>query len=185
MVEINLLPWKDKRKQYQEKRIKQFIGGSMLVSLLLICFLHWVMTIQIKRLNDKKTTLEEAILPLADIKNKWEEDNRKNELIFQWKQTLFQYQSITEKMMMELVRPPMKHLCFNRISREKSQMTFTGFAHSVADLTEFLSHWSGNNYFSEIKITKLHLQPAYHFISFRLEAQEKEILPFNVSTMEK
>ncbi|TAK76171.1 MAG: hypothetical protein EPO11_04605 [Gammaproteobacteria bacterium] len=158
MVTINLLPWRDHLRRYQEKSVKRIILIAISVSLSLLFAVHWTLKEMIHREQLKVLALQalQPSLPAEDSSGKFD-----------------RARFATQNLFAELAKGYDDDVCFTGITREKNSITFSGSARTAAELTDFLKNWHATYLFAEIKIDQLQYQPDNGWVQFRFRAIER------------
>lgn len=185
MVEINLAPWREQKKRYEMNVLKIMLAVAFVVPALLSFMIYWQAASKVNALNRRVTEKQDEMLALAGAEQAYVAMKKRNEIVGQLSHTLFRYQLSTKSLFAELIKKPIKNLCFTEMSREKNIITFSGFARSAADLTDFLQQWDARDLFSEIKIENLHRVKSDPYMRFRFQVSEKNILSLNFLNTEK
>jgi hypothetical protein len=159
-VEINLLPWRDYKRAYQNKVMKKILLATLLFTMIILTILHQI-------LSSRETALQIRIDVILNQIQQWREQSiRQNQK--QSSQPLPKPPSDITTLFDELKKMNENEVCFTDISRKKNMTMFTGKAHSAADLTDYLQNWRAAYLFSHIKINQL--KQKNNTAEFRFEA---------------
>lgn len=168
MVNINLLPWRDYLKRYQEKNFKKMLLLAIGGSLCFLLTLHYLLMIQKAHLQERLLQKQQDEKNLATTQTPTADTLTIAQIIYQHQQ----YQDYTQHSWLAIQQTENTGVCFNAIVRKAHHVLFTGYAISVLQLTQFLLHWSGMKFFSTIKINQIISED--HGIKFQFDAIENE-----------
>lgn len=184
MVRINLLPWREYKRVYQEKATKKMFFMAMAVSVLIIMFMHHVLANNVRDLHMRIKQLKLDIQRLTVVQKQLQEDESHQD-IAQFIKKLIGYRAVSNQLFIELSHLEPAEVCFTEISRAKNKIIFTGYTHSAFDLTMFLKQWPALSLFTEVKLDYLKQQSAERLMAFRFQAVELHSFFTNVFAEDK
>jgi Tfp pilus assembly protein PilN len=165
MVTINLLPWRDYQRAFEERRLQ----GILLLTLLLSLGGGWVWNSYVQRaqvatqrqIELLKQKLHEQVGPqrlqraLSASAMQWQQKGEAAKKLFTW-----------------LNSQTLQPICFTEIRRDQNIITFLGRARAASDLTDFFNEWDAAGLFAEIKIDHIRQQPN-NILTFRFHGRER------------
>jgi Tfp pilus assembly protein PilN len=150
MVNINLLPWRQQQRKYEQKSLKVIMGSVFAIVLITVCIRYLYVAYQIDEVSARVESLQQQV-----VQRSKQQDN-KNELAQVDKLKELQVHDITIKSLLVLLGLPYDdEVCFSAISRQKNKLSFVGRTRSPADLTHFLRSWQAANLFADVQIERL------------------------------
>lgn len=167
MVEINLLPWRQQARLYQRKMTKIFIFVSVVLPMLILTGIHFILAqwvvdagFRVSHLAAEITAIKQAMLPQQD------------DLFTATIRKMFADRDTSVQLFTELDSVKMNEVCFTEITRKNQVVTFSGYARSINELTEFLKNWPIASLFSQIRLMDLHYQSGDRRTDFRFYGEE-------------
>lgn len=168
MVIFNLLPWRQYEQKYYKRVSKIIFLLSGLLALMIIVIVHAGLSKKMTRIKNRTTLLTEEI-------NRYHEqvkrDNHIHEYTSDTIKKIFKHREINKKLLAALGNMHREEVCFMEISRIKNTLSFNGQASSVADLTQFLTHWNEVSFFEQIRIQQIE-QIKDGLVRFAFQAEE-------------
>ncbi len=146
MIEINLLPWREYTREYQNNMIKKLLLMSLFVILLIWAVLHIILSIRENHLKLSIDTLQNKIRQLDAAVSR-----TKTKKFKQSTQHFFSFAALLS----ELGKKEINNVCFTDIVYTNTLITFIGKTRSTADLTDYLRNWSATPFFSQININDI------------------------------
>lgn len=162
MIEINFLPWREKRDQYQKKKMRFLLFYSGVLSMLVWMSAHYFFAEKIAALTSGIAKLNRQMDSLSEKKI-----TEPNQALID---KLISSQLESEKLIAALANTENPAVCFTEISRDENRVSFIGNARSIVDLTEFIKHWRGAELFSHLRFLDFKKQANqsmhFHFYGF-------------------
>ncbi|RDI48641.1 PilN domain-containing protein [Aquicella lusitana] len=174
MVAINLLPWREKARIYRAVTIRKMLVASVGFALLVVFMLHLAASRLETNKRNQLIQLESALARYPAMQDNIK--HKKSMAAVQERETNDPRQQIARQLLMELGRQTGTSVCFSEIVRANQNITFSGYARTASDLTQFLKNWHAAYLFSEIKIEQLEYDSAFHSIRFRFQAKQENLL---------
>ncbi|GEM_PF-3343330 len=172
MVEINLFPWRERRRDYELRTIKKIIILSFLLPALLLLASYSFLLYQIDQVKlqttalkiqlkaDLKKQIAPASLPAHAQKNLPDTSHARAWLA----------RSHIQTFLMALGQQRLTAICFNEIQRQHNVITITGDARSSFAFSQFIQQWRPIQFFSELIIDEMQEQKNGE-LQFRLHGQ--------------
>lgn len=146
MVNVNLLPWRDYEFEYQKQSLYR-------ISLLAIGFAAFII-FSIHTIISRQELAAQNRVALAN--QKLNDYHKKDQITV--KPLLLTQNRFSEKIFVESKQMNQAKVCFSEIEKTNKTYSFTGKAHSLIGLTEFLRQWDAAYLFSEIQIKVIEQQ---------------------------
>ena|SRR3990167_355762 len=157
MVEINLLPWREQRRQYEQKVMRLIIGGSLLLMLMVIIGMHVILSMQIKRKEWRVQQLQTAMDSLPDSVV----TNQNNQIIAE------QLSGIAlVKLLNDAARAVDSGVCYQRITHHDNLFELEGRALSMQSMTSGLQVLGQSPFFSTLRLRDLKKNAAQDDLQF-------------------
>lgn len=171
MVTINLIAWRQAERLYQQRKFKQIMLQTFLLSILIILSAQAWMYYRCYQLQSRVFILKHKVNSLHDwrlsMQNKTIENDQTETL-----QHLRQYQLKTHAIITSLMNMQTTDICFNRVARKNRQVSVMGHARSADDLMHFIDVWPAASLFTEIRFLQLK-QAENHTVTFHFVANER------------
>lgn len=157
MVIINLLPWRDDLRVFQQRKVVKIILLTLLLNILFVACLHVILTRQCHQLEIANHILNSKIKKAGGIHHQHSHMNQPT-IPLSIIDNVVSYLDVTNKLMTNLSQIKSESICFSEVSRHEHQITFNGYANSDIDLAVYLKAWRQSSLFSEMMINKIELQ---------------------------
>lgn len=169
MVVINLLPWRQLLKAYQEKKLKQMLVLVFCLSCAVVFIAHYVLLIWIDDMHMQMTALKQEWQRLVQVQqlSRSQDNERVN------KKKWCDYRDATLRLFAELGKHRAVDICFVGLARKQNEIIFSGNVSSMRGFTEFIQAWPLANLFAEMRINHLQQDAQYH-THFRFTGFESE-----------
>ncbi len=141
MATINLLPWREERRQEKKREFLLILGATAMVAALVVFLVHTALASQINSQNRRNQFLEEQITQLdKEIREIKELDKQRQELISRMDiiQKLQKSRPEVVHLFDELVRTVPEGVHLMSWERRGKQLSFRGQAESNPRVSEFL-----------------------------------------------
>ena len=169
MVEINLLPWREQKHQYERKIMRHFFLGGLLTALLILAISHYFLNEKINRESQRVEIMKTALQVYApDGLSAQQKNSLENDGIDTYVMTPAAVMQLLEAATLTTGRG----ICFKSISREGRAIKLSGEAWSLAALTSSLDGFGKKNVFESIKIDEV--KRLNDVFQFKLDAQESK-----------
>jgi hypothetical protein len=163
MVEINLLPWRDYTRDYENKVMKKTLLTTLLLTALILVGIHHILSKREAALQAHLDMLQKQPQQLQWQSVKPVKTSRPLHELHPEITILFE----------ELKKMRANEVCFTDIIRNNNMTLFMGKAYSAADLTNYLKNWRAAYLFSQININQLE-QKNGAITQFRFEAMKEK-----------
>lgn len=170
MVEINLLPWRDARRRHQTKKIKVIFALSVMSSLCILVFFYSYLVKQTALVQAQVVKLKQQLA--YDERQKIRRVNKTVVSVVDPAKVVLGRHVSTMQLLADMGGKQDVDICFTKMERISHHISFSGYARSMADVSDFLRHWKAGALFAEIKIEQLQ-QQQNDLVLFRFHAQEK------------
>lgn len=170
MVNVNLLPWREARQQYEIRCLRWIIGTAISCALMILMVLHFYLIHRLDQQHAKLNELNRQLESYESIKQHFQAQiKQQTDITLQAQKELRNSQFIIQffKSLSSQFDP---NVCFNTISRQNNQIIFSGNTRSAFDLTDFLKDGHLATLFSEIKIDQLQTAKNNRDLQFNLKA---------------
>jgi Tfp pilus assembly protein PilN len=144
MVNINLLPWREKQARYEMRVLMYTVPGAAACALLLLLCGDRHLSGQQKVLAERIVNLKKELI--------WREGLAKNH---SQRNATVAVQEDAFQFFERLNEVDTQKVCFEQIKKGKSGIELMGFASTSEQLTAFLRTSSLSSYFGEVKINQL------------------------------
>lgn len=142
MVNLNLFSWRNFLQIYQQRVVIKSLLTSILMTSLIIIFLHFFIIERVNKMNSHIQILQEEINLKTSKLSQPEEDEIKKMLAY----------GIYTQQFFTLLSIHTPDFCFTEVVRNKNRMTFIGQARSSLQLSDFLRNFRAAHLFTEIKV---------------------------------
>ena len=162
MTEINLLPWREQKRELEKKQFYTYLAiglaAGVLVAFLINIYANGLVSQQTQRnqtLKNEITRLDKQIKEIENLKALREALLSRMTII----QNLQSKRALTVRLFDELVNIMPGGVYFTRMEREGNKITVLGFAESNSNISQLMrniekSTWIQNPELTEIKTTK-------------------------------
>jgi hypothetical protein len=168
MVIINLFPWREAKKRYENRALKKILWCVFLFTTTVNLILYGVMLHKEQQARLRLAVIKRELKRYAALQMRMEARTKQNEPINQIKLFLAQ-QAKTKNFFTHLSASDKADVCFTAVSGDQSKISFEGKTRSAADLSQFFSLWPLSDFFAEIRIEKLEQRSA-HESQFQFQA---------------
>ena len=164
MAKINLLPWREQRREQQRKEFLAVLGGVAAAGVLVALIGHLLVSGQIDHQNERNQYLKTHISALdkqvAEIK---ELQARRNQLIDRMKviQDLQGTRPLIVRIFDEIVRTLPDGVYFRGLERTAQQITIRGTAESNNRVSSLMRRLDASEWFSEPTLKGVKANPGF------------------------
>jgi type IV pilus assembly protein PilN len=179
MANINLLPWREERRQELKKQFLTILGGVAVVALVLVLLAHSVVGSSIEYQQDRNKYLQGQIDELSlQVKEIKELEKKKQELLDRMKviQELQGNRPIIVRIFDELVRTIPDGVFYSDLTRTSNKVVLTGIAESNNRISSLMRKLDKSEWFADPNLTAVTAMPDFG------EQASKFGLSFNIST---
>ncbi len=191
MPNINLLPWREKRREAQKREFGAMLIGAIIFAVLVLLITHLVMSSKIntqEKVNNYLVLmiqqLDENIVQLNQVKQNREEMLEKLKVI----RVLQENRPVTVHIFDELPKILPKGIYLTQFSREGEVLSLEGSAESNTSISELMrtieaSLWLENPVLVEIK-TEPDKQQMINYFHLQMHEQESALIAtYNKNTV--
>ncbi|HLB42827.1 MAG TPA: PilN domain-containing protein [Gammaproteobacteria bacterium] len=180
MVVINLLPWREYNRRYENKITNIILLASITLTILIVMVIHVYLSQELKKLENAVDALRQQIKKHHDL-DRVVYQQKESALAFKKLTNHFEnYYNGTRNLFNELEQYYPQKLCFTEIHRHQNTVRFFGYVYSMTDLADFLMRWHAIYLFTEIKIEQIDRNKEDR-IQFYFKGKEKIHTDFFVS----
>lgn len=162
MTEINLLPWREKKREQEKKQFYIYLAIGLATGVLIVFLINTYANQLINQQMQRNQTLENEIARLnQQIKEIEDLKELREALISRMTiiQNLQSKRALTVRLFDELVNIMPGGVYFTRMEREGNKITVLGFAESNSNISQLMRNieknpWIHNPELTEIKTTK-------------------------------
>lgn len=171
MVTLNLIAWRKAAVQYQQKRFKQVMLHTFLLSVMVILSMQGWMYYQYFQLQARVLTLKNKV----DALQFWRagmQGSHSASLNEEVLSHLRQYQLQTHTLITSIMNSKESQVCFSRLARKGKQISIIGETRSSDDLMHFIESWPAATLFTDIRFLQLK-QMDNRTVKFHFVANER------------
>lgn len=164
MANINLLPWREERRQEAKQDFLTVLGGVALAGLLLVVLADRHVTGAIDNQNGRNTYLQNQINELSEQVNEIKElERKKQELLDRMKviQELQGNRPIIVRIFDELVRSLPDGVFYSDLNRVGNQVKLTGIAESNNRISSLMRKVDKSEWFTNPNLTSVKAVPDF------------------------
>ena len=164
MAQINLLPWRDERRQEQKKEFLTILGLVLALGIGLVVLADRVVNNQIDNQQARNQYLQENIKELDKMVAEIAElEKRRNELIDRMRviQELQGNRPIIVRVLDQLVRTVPDGVFYNRLSSANGNIGITGVAESNNRVSSLMRQLDASDWLQNPNLTGVSAAPAY------------------------
>ena len=179
MANINLLPWREERRQELKQEFLVVLGLVAGLAVALVFLANMMVSGAIDGQKARNNYLQQQISELdQQVKEIKELDKKKNELLDRMKviQELQGNRPIIVRIFDELVRTLPDGVFYNELSRTNNAIKLQGIAESNNRISSLMRRIDKSDWFSEPNLTAVKAEPMYG------EQASQFNLSFNIST---
>tara|TARA_R110000868_G_scaffold409329_1_gene694623 strand:- start:427 stop:921 length:495 start_codon:yes stop_codon:yes gene_type:complete len=161
MVELNLLNWRQKKNDYERQMIRRFVMLGVLVAVMMLGGVHALLNYVMYQRSQQVSILRSS-LPRAE-----QHDERlpiaKNTQLFVSPLKLIAW--------LEVASLSSRYgVCYQRLLREDSQLTFEGKGWSLASVRAGFNHLEASTVFNTLKLSEIKKHAVDERLQFLLNA---------------
>lgn len=142
MVEINLLPWREEKQQYELRLMKRALTSGCVVMIILWFCIHMWMAWQVNRASQHVRQLRASMPAAQHVDTEETKDNERE----------FVYGADIVSLLNASSRAAASGVCYQRIARENGGIIFAGNASSLQSLTVSQRRLQASEVFSQVKM---------------------------------
>jgi Tfp pilus assembly protein PilN len=142
MVSINLLPWRELQKKYENRLFKKILISLMVTLLILFSGIYFFLYYNIGILQERVSSLSAQY-----NEHSLNDDQEKPNMINSGKYIFPLIEALSQ--------PYTEKVCFKNIINNNDFVILTGISRSAIDLTEFLLHFAAGNFFAKIEVLSM------------------------------
>jgi len=163
MVEINLYPWRNELRQYQETVTKRLCWSALFLAMLCSGGIEGWLWRQGSLANERIMHIHDEISQYAQYEAHLHAGS--NQLSIAELNERMGRLAQTAQFLSLLHSEPDADLCFSTITRKDNVILFSGQSRSHADLNKFLHQWMAATLFTDIHIDEIteHEDGSLHF----------------------
>ena len=179
MANINLLPWREERRQELKQAFLVVLGGVAAISFALVVLADMAVSSAIDGQTARNQYLEKQISELElQVREIRELENKKQELLDRMKviQELQGNRPIIVRIFDEMVRTLPDGVFYRSLSRKQDTITLVGIAESNNRISSLMRKVDKSEWFDDPNLTAVKAQPNYG------EQASEFSLSFNIST---
>lgn len=179
MPNINLLPWREQRREAQKRQFISMLGAGAVGSIFLVLVAHLAVGSEISSQNYVNAYLQEVIHQVdSDIDQMNKLKQERNEMIAKLKviQTLQGNRPLTVHVFDELAKMLPKGIYLTGVSREGSTIILEGSAESNTRVSELMRNIETSQWVTQPVLMEIKTDPTVGGLvnHFQLQMQENE-----------
>ena len=181
MAKINLLPWRDERREELRKEFYVILGLVAVVGVVCILLAHLILNGQIDSQNARNNYLTSNIRQLdAQVEEIKELKKRRSELLDRMKviQDLQGNRPLIVRIFDEIVRVIPEGVFFRKLTRVGDNLTFVGVAESNNRVSSLMRNLDASDWFTSPNLRAVRAAPAYGELANEFDMSVK-IAPFD------
>lgn len=175
MVKINLLPWREERRQQMTNEFYVMFGVGVAVALLLAFLGYYYFDQNIKFQNQRNQFLTNEIAQLDRKIKEIEDLETKKASLIQRQQVIEELQANRTQMVHlfdELVKTIPNGVFLEKINQNGTRLTMEGYAQSYARISDYMDQLKASNWFTKVDVRLIQVDDslASHEQKFKLSA---------------
>lgn len=155
---VNLLPWREQRKEKQRQLFIFILAGSFFAGLLIVIFTHTIISQKIQQeqstnavLQARITKLDMQIEQIKNLKTRKEETSQRIDLIYKLQAS----RPMIVNAFDTLVKIMPSGLYITSIKRKEDNLILKGNAESNARVSELMVDAESSSYFTDAKLQQI------------------------------
>lgn len=158
MSEINLLPWREAKREREKKEFAIFAGIGLGIALVLVFLINMYANNLIEYQTQRNRLLEEEITRLTrQIKEIKELKKVRSALIARMNivKNLLASRVLTPRLLDELVKIMPNGIYLTEVKRENNKVTLTGYSESNSMISRLMRNIEGTKWFQSPKLSEI------------------------------
>lgn len=143
MTEINLLPWRESKREQEKKRFTTYLAFMLAISVLIVFFVNYAVTSMIEdqtalnnRLETEIAEYKKQIVEIKELKNLRKGLIARMEII----QNLQATRILTVRLFDELITILPDGVYVTRMERVRDKITISGYTESNSNISRLMKH---------------------------------------------
>lgn len=164
MAKINLLPWREERRQELKKEFLVILGGVVVLGFAIVVLGHMYVSGEISGQQSRNAYLQRNIDELsAQVKEIQELEKKKRELIERMKviQELQGNRPIIVRIFDEMVRTLPDGVFYQKLRRNESKIVLDGVAESNNRISSLMRNLENSDWFADPALTSVKATPEF------------------------
>lgn len=183
MANINLLPWREERRQELKREFLVVLGGVAVIGFGLIVLTHIFFNNEISVQENRNAYLQKNINELDEqVKEIKELEKKRNELLDRMSviARLQGDRPLIVRIFDELVRTLPDGVFYRSLNRDDSSIKLQGIAESNNRISSLMRRLDGSDWFSAANLSAVKAEPSYgdqasgFTLSFKISTPSKE-----------
>lgn len=164
MAKINLLPWREERRQELKKQFLTVLAGVAVLGIALVLLAHQIFSGIVDGQRERNAYLQKHIDELnQQVREISEIDKKRRELLDRMKiiQQLQGNRPIIVRIFDELVRTVPDGVFFQNLNRTADKIDLRGVAESNNRVSSLMRNLDGSGWFASPNLTSVKANPSY------------------------
>ena len=179
MIQINLLPWREQRRQIKKTQFVTSLALCVILSLSILFVFHFHFSSVASEQENLNATLSTAIAEEQSALNEMssKEDERKSiDVQLKFIIDLYNESYNAVRFLNELVLMVPNSILLTKVKRNGNQITLTGMAKSEKDVTQLLDYISQSPNFKQPTLSSINLEntSSDNSRNFKLTFEQKD-----------
>lgn len=176
MIQINLLPWREKYRQTQKSHFIYLLTGSVILALFVLLIIHLHLSSLVDTQNQLNAYLQtelnnEQKIVSASSEQEAKKNYLENELNFIINIYKKNYAAIS--LFNELLTLVPNSITLNKIARTGDKITLAGIAQTDDDVTSFINHLEKLGIFNQPTLSEITSEKGSERRSFSMDVTQK------------
>lgn len=158
MTEINLLPWRELKREHEKKEFNLFLIIGMIAAILIVVLINFYANRLVEHQRQRNQLLENEIKQL-EVKIKKIEDIKTLRQALIARMTIIQNlqatRALSPRLFDELVRIIPNGVYLTQVEREGDNITMLGYAESNSNISELMRNIERNQWIQNPNLTEI------------------------------
>ncbi len=158
MTEINLLPWREKKREQEKKQFTLYLLVGLVMAVIIVILIDYyakclvdAQTQRNQRLKDEITQFEKQIKEIAELKKLRQALIARMTIV----QNLQATRALTVRLFDEIIKIMPNGVYLNRVDRIGNKVTLLGYAESNTNISLLMRNIEGNAWIQDPELTEI------------------------------
>jgi len=179
MITINLLPWREERKLYRNRRLQAILVIAALSALTIVMFYYLILKIQVSKQQGRNRYINNQIRVESNLFNKYknvkeERDSLTNKIDIINK--LYTVKPYSVKLLAGIANSAPDGISLTQISRKDAEITIAGVTNANEAIATFIRNLNKLNWLKDANLGEISNQDD---IGFEIKLLDQSIIQFN------